>query len=615
MSNIRIQDLERSLAQYQVIMTDTGGVPTYTSLSTSNITEGSNLYYTDARVRNAISQGNGIDYDPATGIISISSIGIEIDPIFSASPAYGISSGDISNWNTAYTDATGLVSRINYTTCVMTDTLSLPSINFNGRGLYSISVKTLDWENGLLFDGSAEPSINWTNRTLRDSSNFMSLDWDNRLGYTSYATSTIDWENGILYFNDGFTPTINWQNQQSFDSSGVLSIDWANRKLYDASGIQTFDWTTSLSLLTLYDHLFITSLDVDNRLSYDSFEIQSIDWNNRYLFDVTGSFPTIDWGDFMMRDDSGVMALTWKYGQRKLINSSGNLVLDWDATQTFDSSEVLSIDWNNRWLIDSSGSNTTVDWDVCSLVDGFGYRSMDWAARYTYNTGGVLTMDYNNGYLIDSSGSQPSLDWISRWFYDSTGVISLQWDAGSRILVDDSGSTSLQWGSRVAFDSTLLVSFDYQNRYMYDTTGVTISVDWGGRTLRSAGGADVIQYGGTGPGLRLMDLSAAESINWSSRYLNSALTSSPSVYWDVRQLADAPGHPIIDWATTNTLKISTGVTMQFIDTYSAGTISPTAQTPSTTNGYGNTTVGVLGQPTGWFYIKDSGGSTRAVPYY
>jgi hypothetical protein len=40
------------------------------SLTTSNISEGSNLYYTDARARSALSAGTGISYNSSTGVIT-----------------------------------------------------------------------------------------------------------------------------------------------------------------------------------------------------------------------------------------------------------------------------------------------------------------------------------------------------------------------------------------------------------------------------------------------------------------------------------------------------------------------------------------------------------------
>jgi len=49
----------------------TGTVPLSSiTISTSNVSEGTNLYYTDARARAALSGSNGISYDAATGVIS-----------------------------------------------------------------------------------------------------------------------------------------------------------------------------------------------------------------------------------------------------------------------------------------------------------------------------------------------------------------------------------------------------------------------------------------------------------------------------------------------------------------------------------------------------------------
>jgi hypothetical protein len=39
-------------------------------LTTSNVTEGSNLYYTNARTRSALSGGTGVSYNNSTGAIS-----------------------------------------------------------------------------------------------------------------------------------------------------------------------------------------------------------------------------------------------------------------------------------------------------------------------------------------------------------------------------------------------------------------------------------------------------------------------------------------------------------------------------------------------------------------
>lgn len=54
------------------------------ALNTSNITEGSNLYFTTARARQSISEGTGIDYDDGTGVVSLEDTAVTPDTYGSA---------------------------------------------------------------------------------------------------------------------------------------------------------------------------------------------------------------------------------------------------------------------------------------------------------------------------------------------------------------------------------------------------------------------------------------------------------------------------------------------------------------------------------------------------
>lgn len=54
-------------------VTSVNGQTGTVTLTTSNIAEGTNLYYTDTRARNALSAGTGISYNSATGVITNSS--------------------------------------------------------------------------------------------------------------------------------------------------------------------------------------------------------------------------------------------------------------------------------------------------------------------------------------------------------------------------------------------------------------------------------------------------------------------------------------------------------------------------------------------------------------
>jgi hypothetical protein len=67
---------------------------TKTAGTTSNISEGSNLYYTDARARSAFSESvTGLDYNSTTGVLSTTS-------------GYGIpTTASQTNWDTAYNDS------------------------------------------------------------------------------------------------------------------------------------------------------------------------------------------------------------------------------------------------------------------------------------------------------------------------------------------------------------------------------------------------------------------------------------------------------------------------------------------------------------------------------
>lgn len=76
------------------------------SLTTTDIPEGINLYFTTSRARNSLSAGPGISYDPLTGIISNSAQGEEIELIEGANiiitgtaPSFTIAA-DLSNYYT-----------------------------------------------------------------------------------------------------------------------------------------------------------------------------------------------------------------------------------------------------------------------------------------------------------------------------------------------------------------------------------------------------------------------------------------------------------------------------------------------------------------------------------
>jgi hypothetical protein len=85
-------------------------------LTTTNIAEGTNLYYTDARARAAISAGTGISYNNTTGVITNSSPSLGGDVVGPASATdnaiarYDTTTGKLIQNSTATIDDTGILA-------------------------------------------------------------------------------------------------------------------------------------------------------------------------------------------------------------------------------------------------------------------------------------------------------------------------------------------------------------------------------------------------------------------------------------------------------------------------------------------------------------------------
>jgi hypothetical protein len=115
------------------------------SLTTSNITEGTNLYYTDARARGSVSAGTAISYNSTTGVITNSAP----DQTVSLTASTGIStSGTYPSFtitNTApdqtvsLTSGTGISATGTYPNFTITNTAPDQVVGLTGAGTTSIS--------------------------------------------------------------------------------------------------------------------------------------------------------------------------------------------------------------------------------------------------------------------------------------------------------------------------------------------------------------------------------------------------------------------------------------------------------------------------------------------
>jgi hypothetical protein len=111
------------------------GVISYTTPSTSGITEGTNLYYTDARARAAVSAGTGISYNSSTGVIT-NTITQYTDALARAALSFTAGSG-------AYNSSTGVIT-------IPTNTNQLT----NGAGFLSTAVTSAVAGTGVSVSGA-----------------------------------------------------------------------------------------------------------------------------------------------------------------------------------------------------------------------------------------------------------------------------------------------------------------------------------------------------------------------------------------------------------------------------------------------------------------------------
>jgi hypothetical protein len=181
------------------------------SLTTSNISEGTNLYYTDARARGSVSAGTGISYNSTTGVITNSAP----DQTVSLTASTGIStSGTYPNFtitNTApdqtvsLTSGTGISATGTYPSFTITNTAPDQVVGLTGAGTTSISgtypnftitsndqyvgtVTSVSASLPISSTGGATPNLSITQATTSTNGYLSSTDWNTFNNKVSSAT-------------------------------------------------------------------------------------------------------------------------------------------------------------------------------------------------------------------------------------------------------------------------------------------------------------------------------------------------------------------------------------------------------------------------------------------
>jgi hypothetical protein len=119
-------------------VTSVNGLTGAVVLTTTNVNEGTNLYYTDARARASVSAGTGISYNSTTGVITNSSPSLGGDVVGPASATdnavarYDTTTGKLIQNSVTTIDDTGAVSGV--TTLAATTSVTTPIVQATNSG-------------------------------------------------------------------------------------------------------------------------------------------------------------------------------------------------------------------------------------------------------------------------------------------------------------------------------------------------------------------------------------------------------------------------------------------------------------------------------------------------
>ena len=107
------------------------------------------------------------------------------------------------------------------------------------------------------------------------------------------------------------------------------------------------------------------------------------------------------------------------------------ITVNWGSGQLFDNNNINTVDWLNSYTLTSPsyGGVSTVQWNSGWLKSLNTSMSIDWDTRYAYDSSENITIDWNNKQLIQVGNA--SVDWASRILYDSNTDTGLNWDAFS----------------------------------------------------------------------------------------------------------------------------------------------------------------------------------------
>lgn len=332
------------------------------------------------------------------------------------------------------------------------------------------------------------------------------------------------------------------------------------------------------------------------------------------LVPYTGATANLNLGLFNLVDNASVVSIdpdlrslhdsagakTANYSSGELLSTPTNTSLDWLQYKLFDSTSVLSQNWNERKLYGTDGSTVQVDWSLSTYTYGVylntlqtnnifpaGNSSVSFGSGgdvdvylkdIYFSTSGAKFYDSGNfksfeatttqRQLFDFGGSYPSVDFgnyqllnigitnsspLLAWGAGDGGSVKIYQGYGPYLVGDFSngqlfgttdGTLTFDWTQRAAYDNYNTVSIDWNLHYLSYVGDV--NVDWQNKYLQhNGGGGSVISI--DWGNFKANNSGGFTSVDYGAHKLYDITGSNVTVDYDAKQLLNA-GNALGDWS-------------------------------------------------------------------
>lgn len=326
-------------AQNTVLTVGTGNQLSWSEISSSNVTEGTNQYFTQARARASLSAGSGITYTAATGVISAA-----VTSVNSKTGAISLTTGDIGEGINQY----------------FTQARARASIGVSGDLAYNATTGVIS------FTATAAPVTSVFGRTGAVTLN--SLDVTTALGYTPVDVAQKNIPGGFAGLDATgkvpFSITGNAETATNVEWSGILNkpttlTTYGITDAYPLAGLQT--GTVKLPTAVVYESI-VPAVTQTIDLGSPALRFRGIYVDEAYL-----SMNTLYLGDTpVMGTDQDTVNIKADPNQSITVKTTGN------GLTSLISEKGVSIStsgMNSDVVVQASGSGSKVRFGSSQTID------------------------------------------------------------------------------------------------------------------------------------------------------------------------------------------------------------------------------------------------------